>query len=90
MNATVAIPSPMRQRLLRLLDHSPAIASTRITAPGKSVFSCQVVRESRMPGGGARPRSKFSSGAVRNTLSGPEKAATSCGLRLDAGKWSPM
>ena len=79
----------MRQRLLRLLDHSPAIASSRITAPGKSVFSCQVVSESRMPAV-ACPQTKFSSGAVRKTLSGPENAATSCGLRLDAGKWSPM
>ena len=44
---------------------------------------------SRMPAVAA-PQTKFSSGAVRKTLSGPEKAATSCGLRFDAGKWSPM
>ena len=47
--ATVAIPKPMRQRLPRLLDHIPATARIRINAPGKSVFSCQVVRLSRMP-----------------------------------------
>ena len=43
-NATAATPSQIRQRLLRLLDQSPAIARIRITAPGKRVFSCQVVR----------------------------------------------
>ena len=33
----------------------------------------------------AAPQTKFSSGAVRKTLSGPEKAATSCGVRFAPG-----
>jgi hypothetical protein len=75
--------------LLNELDHRPMTASARITAPGKSVFSCQVVRWSRIPAVAA-PQTKFSSGAVRKTLSGPENAATSWGLRLAAGKLSAM
>ena len=38
----------------------------------------------------AAPQTQFSSGAVRKTLSGPEKAATSWGLRFAAGKLSAM
>jgi hypothetical protein len=89
MIARAPIPIPMRQRLLRLLDQRPTIASRRISAPGNSVFSCQVVSVSRMPAV-APPQIQFSSGAARKTFSGPEKAATSWGLRRDAGKLSAM
>jgi hypothetical protein len=79
----------MRHRLLMLLDQRPATARITIRAPGKSVFSCQVVSVSRMPAV-APPQMKFSSGAVRKTLSGPENAATSSALRFAAGKLSAM
>ena len=90
MIATAAIPRPIRQSPARgCSTRGRRSASSTITAPGKSVFSCQVVRLSRMPAVAA-PQTKFSSGAVRRTLSGPEKAATSCGLRFAAGKLSAM
>ena len=87
--ATAAIPMPIRQRLLRLLDHIPTIASNTMIAPGKSVFSWSVVRLLRMSAV-AEPQTQFSSGAVSSTLSGPENAATSWGLRFAAGKLSAM
>ena len=89
MNAAAAIPSQIRVRLLRLLEKRPARDSNTINAPGKSVFSCSVVRLLRKPAV-AEPQTQFSSGAVSRTLSGPEKAATSCGLLFAAGKLSAM
>jgi len=75
--------------LLRLAENMPATASTTMTSPGKSVFSCSVGRLLRKPAVAA-PQTQFSSGAARNTLRGPEKAATSCALLFAAGKLSAM
>ncbi len=80
---------PIRVGFFRLLEKMPTTASSTITAPGKSVFSWRVVRLLRNPAV-AEPQTQFSSGAVSRALSGPEKAATSWGLRFAAGKLSAM
>ena len=82
--ATNAPPRLSRNQRGKLEEPSPTPASSRITRPGKSVFSTGLLsswKRSRV----ASPQTQFSSELRTKTESGPENSSTVEGGRVASG-----